>query len=278
MGGFPSSSSLWLRAVVARGLSGLAPSPPCLHNVCVRFWVGGPLTVYLSWRLARVARCRVGGVPFRPLDAHRWRTLLGECSPPSFPPWVDACIKRARPVGGIYSSPPSSCLSHVWSACYPVSASVRVSVCLASAVSLVAPWPSPLVLVPTLARPPSGSSDASKLYLRRECMPFLDLAPSAPTYCCGRVPALSLSAYVPLRHTGTAVLGSRAMPLLPPSASLSSLSQVVGGFPYPPRPCLSSSVTLSPSMSTPGVLSPWGNASAPGVSMPCGNSTPPPTP
>ena len=176
------------------------------------------------------------------------------------------------------SSPSSSSLSHAWSARCPVSASVGVSSCPASAVYLVAPWPSPLALGPALSRTPSSASGASKLYSRRGCMLFLDLAPSALLDCCGRGPTLLLSVTVPPGCGGAAVLGSRAMPPLQPSAPLSLLARVVGDFPSPPCPCPSSPVTPSPAVSTLGVSSPRGNASTPWVSMPYGDSTPPPTP
>ena len=109
-------------------------------------------------------------------------------------------------------------------------------------------------------------------------MPFLDLAPSAPSDCRRRGPALSSSAAVPLGRGGGAVLGSPNIPSLPLSAPLSSLAWVVGGFPSPPCPRPSSHVTPSPLVSTPGFLSPRGNASTMGASMPCGDSAPPPTP
>ena len=131
----------------------------------------------------------------------------------------------------------SACIPHAMSARCPVSASFGVSVRPYSAVPLVALWPSPLYLVPALDRPPSGfsgSSSASRLYSRRRCVPFLGLVPSAPSDCCGRGPALSLSAAMPLGRSSASVLSPRAMPLLLTLSPLSALAWVVGGFLSPP--------------------------------------------
>ena len=115
----------------------------------------------MTARLGRVLPC--WGVPLRPLAARRWRALLGEGLPPPSPPgWPYALSARVWS-GGLCCSPPSSCLSHAWSARCPISASVNVSALPDSAVSLVAPLHSPLALGPALARTPSGASDASKL-------------------------------------------------------------------------------------------------------------------
>ena len=109
-------------------------------------------------------------------------------------------------------------------------------------------------------------------------MPFLGLAPSAPSYCRGWGPALLLSADVSLGRGGATILGPHAVPLLPPSAPLSSVYWLVGGFPSPTHSCTSSPGTPLPLVATPGVSSPPDNSSTQGVSMPCGDSTPPCTP
>ena len=75
--------------------------------------------------------------------------------------------------------------------------SFSVSIRPWSSVSLVSPWPAPLSCFPVVTGSPAGSSGVSKPYLRRNDMPFLGLAFSAPSECLFWVPALFSSAAVP---------------------------------------------------------------------------------
>ena len=140
-------------------------------------------------------------------------------------------------------------------------------------------WLYPLDLSPTLTRPPSGSSDTINSYLWRGCMQVLDLAPSvpsAPLDCCGRGPVMSSSTAMPLgRGWRQYFWFARHAVIAAVSPTVLARSGGGGGFRPFSTPILPPPVTLSPLASTPGVLSPRGNASTPGMSMPCSESNPP---
>ena len=122
----------------------------------------------------------------------------------------------------------------------------------------MAPWPSPLTQGPVLDRPPSGSSGASKPYSQRGCMPFLGLAPSVPSDCRGRGPALFSSTSVSLSSSGATFLGPRDAPLFPPSTPLSSLDRVVWGVSVPsPPPSVLPHHSVALSGHSRGFVPPW---------------------
>ena len=170
---------------------------PCPRAVCVRCWVWGPPSSSILRPRAWCALCNVWGSPSDPYLRVVGARCLVRGPPPPPPPWWPHALSAHDWLGGICSSSPSSCMPRDRSACCPVSYPVSVAAHPSSAVPLVPPWPSPLTRGPMLARPPSGSSGDNMPYSRNECVPFLGLAPLAPSDCCGWVPALLLSSATP---------------------------------------------------------------------------------
>ena len=144
---------------------------------------------------------------------------------------------------------------------------------------MVALWPSPLTWFPATVGLSAGLVGASKLYLRRKCVPFLGLALSVLAVFLCWVPTLSPTADMPRCGRGSAAVPG--LPILSSSQPLIAhalVYQVVGGVLSPPRSRLYSPGSLSPLVVTPGVSSPRGNSATLGVSIPCGDLTPPRTP
>ena len=206
--------------------------PPFPRAVCVCWWVGVPPSSSILQPRALGARCRVLGSSSDPLLHTVGMRCRVRGPPPPSPPWWPNALSARNRSGGICSLLPSSCMPRTRSACCPLLSPVSVSLHPYYVVPVVAPWLSPFTRGPALARPPSGSSGASISYSRRECV-----LPSALSDCRRWGPALSSSAAVPQCGCGRAVIPDpRVMPLLPPSAPLSLLAQVVEGFRLVPAP------------------------------------------
>ena len=104
-------------------------------------------------------------------------------------------------------------------------------------VPLVALWTSLLPGSPALAGLTAVPVGASKLYSRRASAPCSGLAPLVPEVCLVRVPALLLSAAVPLcGHGAAAVLGPHIRSSSPFPDPCAPVAQVVvrGFIPSPP--------------------------------------------
>ena len=219
------------------------------------------------------------GVPPRSLAVRCGRALLGGGSPPLSPPWQPHALSAHNRSGCLRSLSSTPLMPRNGSARCRVPSSSYVPLQAWPAVPLVASWMFPLPWYPAAAGSTTVHIGASKPYLWRVSAPCSGLTLSVPAVCMSRVPAIFMSAAMSCCGCGGAtILGPPILSLAPPPSPCASVARVVGGFPSPPRPRLSSPRTPSPSVGTPGVLSPRGNSATLGVSMPCSNLTPPPTP
>ena len=211
------------------------------------------------------------------MDARRGHALQGEGYPSLSPPWCPHALRARCRSRGLRSSSSSSCMPRARSARFPFLFPVSVSVSFRPwyAAPLVAPWPAPLTRGPAVSGSPAGSSVASMLYLGRNLIPFLGLAPSALSECFFWAPALSSSTAVTrCGRGGGAIPSPRVIYLSPSPALLSLVDRVVGGFPSPPRPRPPPCDTTSTLVATPGVLPPRGNSSTLGCQCPVATRIP----
>ena len=197
LGGSPPSSTLRLRAEVARSLLELALPPSYPRAGCARCWEGGPLSSSDPWPCARYARCRVWGSPPGPcLRCLGLRCWVGGTSLRSPSRLLHALSARDRS-GGFRPPSLAPCTPRAGSAHYRVLSPYFVALRAWPADPLVASWTLLLPRSPALDGSTTILVGASKPYLRHASAPCSGLAPLVPEVCLFGVPALPLSSAVP---------------------------------------------------------------------------------